>query len=213
MIRFLAAALIASAALTGANAITVYSTPSGATPSNFNGFEGMGAQFTFTGPYSEDGITAEYIGSGSIWTTSQAAEGLYSWYPNGGGNGYTQLSFAPSTGMEVLVGSGWFGGAPLLAYEILSGGNVIATGAGIAVPSYQTGFVTFGVTGGTFDTVRLKVTTDGALRFDPNSYEAGAFDAVQLFGVVPEPATWAMLIAGFGLVGFAARRRSRAVAA
>ncbi len=26
-------------------------------------------------------------------------------------------------------------------------------------------------------------------------------------GVVPEPATWAMLIAGFGLVGLAARRR------
>ncbi len=26
-------------------------------------------------------------------------------------------------------------------------------------------------------------------------------------GVVPEPATWAMMIAGFGMVGFAARRR------
>jgi hypothetical protein len=31
-------------------------------------------------------------------------------------------------------------------------------------------------------------------------------------GAVPEPATWAMMLAGFGLVGFAARRR-RAVAA
>ena len=31
-------------------------------------------------------------------------------------------------------------------------------------------------------------------------------------GVVPEPATWAMLLAGFGMVGFAARRR-RAIAA
>nr|WP_243453716.1 PEPxxWA-CTERM sorting domain-containing protein [Sandaracinobacteroides saxicola] len=29
-------------------------------------------------------------------------------------------------------------------------------------------------------------------------------------GAVPEPATWAMLIAGFGLVGIAARRRVRA---
>jgi hypothetical protein len=25
--------------------------------------------------------------------------------------------------------------------------------------------------------------------------------------VIPEPGTWAMMIAGFGLVGFAARRR------
>ncbi len=30
---------------------------------------------------------------------------------------------------------------------------------------------------------------------------------------VPEPASWALMIAGFGLVGFAARRRSAAVAA
>lgn len=31
-------------------------------------------------------------------------------------------------------------------------------------------------------------------------------------GRVPEPATWAMMIAGFGLVGFAARRRTAAIA-
>jgi hypothetical protein len=32
-------------------------------------------------------------------------------------------------------------------------------------------------------------------------------------GAVPEPANWAMLIAGFGLVGAVARRRRTAVAA
>lgn len=32
-------------------------------------------------------------------------------------------------------------------------------------------------------------------------------------GTVPEPASWAMLIAGFGLVGIAARRRAKAAAA
>ena len=37
-------------------------------------------------------------------------------------------------------------------------------------------------------------------------------DGVSVTGV-PEAATWAMLVAGFGLVGFAARRRTRAVAA
>jgi len=35
----------------------------------------------------------------------------------------------------------------------------------------------------------------------------------QTSGVIPEPATWAMLIAGFGLVGTAMRRRRTAVAA
>ncbi len=33
------------------------------------------------------------------------------------------------------------------------------------------------------------------------------------FGAVPEPGTWAMLIAGFGMIGVSARRRNRAVAA
>lgn len=46
--------------------------------------------------------------------------------------------------------------------------------------------------------------------------DVSAFDNIT-FGrdtpVIPEPATWAMMIAGFGLVGFAARRRAAAVAA
>lgn len=32
-------------------------------------------------------------------------------------------------------------------------------------------------------------------------------------GTVPEPATWGLLIVGFGMIGFAARRRSPAIAA
>ncbi len=35
---------------------------------------------------------------------------------------------------------------------------------------------------------------------------------IRQLGVVPEPATWAMLITGFGLVGFAMRRRKSAIA-
>ena len=34
-------------------------------------------------------------------------------------------------------------------------------------------------------------------------------DDVTLTGAVPEPATWTMLIVGFGLVGYSARRRTR----
>lgn len=51
--------------------------------------------------------------------------------------------------------------------------------------------------------------TDGRNRqdFDYNDYRF-AFSV----NVIPEPATWAMLIAGFGLVGFAMRRRKAAVA-
>jgi hypothetical protein len=38
-------------------------------------------------------------------------------------------------------------------------------------------------------------------------------DAIRVLILVPEPTTWAMLIAGFGLVGFAARQRKRKEAA
>jgi len=41
----------------------------------------------------------------------------------------------------------------------------------------------------------------------------GSFDAVSLATNVPEPATWALLVIGFGMVGFAARRRQSAVLA
>jgi hypothetical protein len=37
-------------------------------------------------------------------------------------------------------------------------------------------------------------------------------DNIRVLTAVPEPATWAMLIAGFGMVGFAARRRKAAIA-
>ncbi|WP_310474313.1 PEPxxWA-CTERM sorting domain-containing protein [Sandarakinorhabdus sp.] len=56
--------------------------------------------------------------------------------------------------------------------------------------------IAFGPNGGT--------TTGGAFSIDNLTIGAS--------GVVPEPASWAMLIAGFGLVGAAARRR-RAVTA
>lgn len=50
------------------------------------------------------------------------------------------------------------------------------------------------------NTLTLRVTNNGG----PT---AGRFDNLVLTASVPEPESWAMLIAGFGLVGAAARRR------
>lgn len=45
------------------------------------------------------------------------------------------------------------------------------------------------------------------VRFSNNGQRAFEIENVAFGGAVPEPATWAMLIAGFGLVGGAMRRR------
>ena len=59
----------------------------------------------------------------------------------------------------------------------------------------------------------------GTSNFGDTAYDTGlAFSGIQIDGtvvdppVVPEPATWAMMIAGFGLVGVAVRRRRVVVA-
>lgn len=88
-------------------------------------------------------------------------------------------------------------------------GNVFATISGSSLPKPD------GDQGAAMSNVRLFVSLDageslGGLTFRSTSY---AFEHDDLaFGVVPEPATWSMLLAGFGLIGFAARRRGRAVA-
>ena len=78
-------------------------------------------------------------------------------------------------------------------------GNTIAsvTGAALGTPALTPQFVTFSFTG-----------TDqgvGSVQFASTS-NAFEIDNIAI-APVPEPATWAMMILGFGVVGFAMRRR------
>lgn len=45
-----------------------------------------------------------------------------------------------------------------------------------------------------------------------NTFGDGRITSMEVAGPIPEPATWAMMIAGFGLVGMSARRRQRITA-
>ncbi len=214
--RIIAAALFAATVCSGANAaLTVQTTDFLVGYTNYNGFEGMGSTTTFTGPYTEDGITVEYIGTASIWSESQAAEGLYSWYPNGGGTGYTRITFGgPINAVEFQAGSGWFSGADSLQYDVLLGGVSVGSGQ-IAGLSTYTGFSFYGFSGTSFDEVRLQAQQGSVAGFDADAYEAGAYDAINFGGstfAVPEPTSLALMIAGFAIGGIARRRKALAVA-
>ncbi|WP_439547012.1 PEPxxWA-CTERM sorting domain-containing protein [Sandarakinorhabdus sp.] len=68
------------------------------------------------------------------------------------------------------------------------------------------GFMFTGISGNTF------VTLDGSYTVDRISLSSQVQTGFEP-GAVPEPASWAMMIAGFGLVGAMQRRRQRVVAA
>ena len=90
------------------------------------------------------------------------------------------------------------------------GGTIFAdffssTGALVATRSFTgSGYSIFSFSGlGTFRGITFRDNSDGAgVRFQNFSYNSVAA------GGVPEPASWAMMIAGFGLAGTAMRRRA-----
>ena len=70
------------------------------------------------------------------------------------------------------------------------------------------------------DGVRYNIFTNGSqllevhsLPFSDRSYAVTDFTVREVTAAVPEPATWAMMLVGFGMVGAASRYRRRSVAA
>ncbi len=102
-------------------------------------------------------------------------------------------------------------------YDGLNGtGNLLATlnlspNAG-SCPGYAAAFCPFSPTGILFDGIARSVSFGGVANqivFDDITFGSDVPGPGP--GGVPEPATWAMMILGFGLVGFAARRRRTGV--
>jgi hypothetical protein len=100
-----------------------------------------------------------------------------------------------TTAFSLLVTDG--SGTVLTAYDAL--GNVL----GIATAT--SGFNERIGISGVGDIARVNVTTPA----DPTAYDDLQFADVASVGAVPEPGTWAMMLLGFGTVGFAMRRSAR----
>ena len=142
------------------------------------------------------GLAATADGSNSVTLTLDGAYNLTSiatfsgWDNYRGGQSYT-VSYATSAAPTTFS---------TLASEYnnaFEGGNVNTR----AVITSTSPFLAY-------DVVSLKFAFNGDLQYGYAGYrEIDAFGSV-----VPEPGAWAMLIAGFGMVGFAARRRSSVVA-
>jgi len=213
------AALLAASALAPAQAaLTAHTGKFLGSVTHYNGFEGIGSSTSYPGasPYAEDGITVVYVGvATNIWTDSQILEGAYSWYPNGGSNGYTAVTFAATDAIQFAASSGWLSGGGYLQYQVLNGGSIIGTGSLGMLPVYpgigNSDFGYYGFSGATFDEIHLQVAR-GTLDFNPGANEAGTYDAFSIGSAVPEASTWALMIAGAGVIGAAARRRQDAEA-
>lgn len=71
-------------------------------------------------------------------------------------------------------------------------------------------FIGARATDGQFIT-RAFFTTDGTME-DARQFRLGGFGDVGALGVIPEPASWAMLLMGFGAIGNSLRRRRHSFA-
>lgn len=68
------------------------------------------------------------------------------------------------------------------------------------------------VCGNYSDAINLLVGTDFPAGVSTSPMSGSVIIASAISGAVPEPATWAMMLVGFGAVGFAMRKRKSAIA-
>ncbi|TPE61180.1 PEP-CTERM sorting domain-containing protein [Sandaracinobacter neustonicus] len=153
-------------------------------------------------------------GSVSYQFAANAGAGLTSFTLNGfnsldgEGNGYTDVFTLKLNGTDILSGSYNLGGGGYdITYFAPVGSSVSVSTPG----SWQGGTGLFSIPLGL-----AQGTNTLTLSYSGNAQGLGdegwGVSNLSVTGGVPEPATWTMLIAGFGFVGASLRRRKPALA-
>ncbi len=225
MKHIIAAAVIAASIGAAASAGTLVTTDTGYTGPGLNlgAFANGSYNFTF-GPIMVDSFTFTSVnGGGNSGKGSVVGQGGYGLGGNGSfggtatyigvdsGTGYAQLlgkTAYSQIGFFMNYGPGFGNDATISTLN--AAGNVIqsydlVTLAPISTPGAMNAFMFRGVVDSTADIY--------GLRFGGNYLLVTGTANGAVMGGVPEPASWALMIAGFALVGTAARRRRTAIAA
>jgi hypothetical protein len=173
-------------------------------------FTGAGASISLSGPAT---LTFEYLGSES---------GFHNKFTVTGTGGFSYQEFSGGTEAWNAAGAafGWpvvYSGGPITNWQFSSPGR--SNPGPYGLNTEQFGIFLPHNNGGVFSTSVLYLGYDDEPGRDDDNHDdmiirvtAKAF-VEPGGGAVPEPASWAMLIAGFGLVGAAQRRRKAVVAA
>jgi hypothetical protein len=208
--RFLIAALASTVLAGGANAATFFTdagafgaATSGLTNSAFASIAPSG-NFATAPSYTLAGVTfdnanTDFLINGSFFGTNQPYGGAT--FYSGQFGALTTISFAGATAFGIVYGSYNNAGSPISF--TLSDNSVFTT----TMPGTVRSLAFFGFTSTTpITSITVNNQFSGSQVFDVVSLSIGSA------AVVPEPQSWALLIAGFGLVGAAMRRRRAAIA-
>ncbi|RFP18348.1 MULTISPECIES: choice-of-anchor C family PEP-CTERM protein [unclassified Duganella] len=173
------------------------------------GFESAANAFSGNFITLGSGLDGWVINSGSVDLINnywQPASGSYSLDLNGSGTGTISQSFATTVGATYnvsfsMAGNHDGGGDKTITVGVTDphSFSFALAGSSHAAMGWQTEGFSF-----------VATSTQSTLTFagnDANSYYGAALDNVSVTAAVPEPETYAMLLAGLGLVGAIARRR------
>lgn len=185
-------------ALAGVSALAFFAGAAQAQTIDFGGLSQTNGD-PFTGPYVEDGYSTSATGGqvfeGHVFGNPQPSLVVGSVF-QGGNLGVIETSRAATFTLASFDLSAQNGDAGYTVEGFLGAALVYSFGGTAGVP-YST-FQTYAGNAGVIDRVRFTLTPGGS---------SVNIDNIVLRNAIPEPGTWALMIAGFGMAGYGVRRR------